>query len=513
MNNPNHDAPAPLSETSLGELALVAAQSGIAIDQALAALRLIVPELLLRSATVTHEELIDWILRDADSLELYEIVGAATMALETAEGVETIPATPKETMPASLSGADRFEEFIPEREVVLEDGDSDKEIRAKIGPDVAGTRIIVKGDVGSIMLGGHTPGAISVKTPAGGQGVEIVGEGRDSSSIAGIKLDGGDGGDDLAGEIRIVDVAVSPEMNGDGTPMGDYAPLRGKTHLPGVHLILNRTRFFAPEAWKDTWKGFGMKWAVLVGGLDLTILDMLGGGAQEHDLYGSNLGDVYVERAVSGVREIMGADGIVRPLGNGRTHLQVTNRVPAVFPKGGQPSRGRIVYKDCVANRTGWEGLTKKIDPDGNLIEPTYGAGGGAAFTVAGHTGELVRLEGCRVVDPYANGLAVYADNNKKKASTPGNPEGFRCWMVNATGEIYDPSQVGIDSAGAWSTRRLEIVDFKQNRRGSRTPFLVAGTRHLQYLGVQLAGVDVRPVSAEWKLDYQDGLSVVAGIS
>ena len=485
------------------------------IADALENLGLIVPELAHRAAQApeilppTGTAVVDWIQEQEDATALEDILDTAAARIAELAELETptTPATPKPPG-APRPASDRFEAFNPNREVVLEDGDDENTIREKIGSNAAGARIIVRGDVGPIHFGGKGQNAIAVNTQDGEQGVEVLGEGNRESSIAGVQLDPLN----LSGEVRFREVGLSPHSDGAGNSIGDYAPLRSMGDMPGVHVILEAARLFAPEKHLDRWKGTGAKWGAHLKRCRLTSIDTFGSSFQEHLIYGLGLEDPIVVGAYNEVRWIMGADGVVRPLGCGRTLLQFTNRFPALFPKGGAPSSGDIRLVDCVANRTGWEGLIDKIDANGELIEPTHGAGGGAAFTVSGHTGELVRLEGCRVVNPYANGLAVYVDTNKQKAGTPTNPEGVRSWMIDQAGEIYDPSAIGLKPDEAWATRRLELVDFQQDRRGSRMPFLVAGVQEICTDRVELAGEYGGAGSPHMRLDYQDDVSEAISI-
>jgi len=84
--------------------------------------------------------------------------------------------------------------------------------------------------------------------------------------------------------------------------------------------------------------------------------------------------------------------------------------------------------------------------------------------------------------------------------------------MIDQAGEIYDPSAIGLKPDEAWATRRLELVDFQQDRRGSRMPFLVAGVQEICTDRVELAGEYGGAGSPHMRLDYQDDVSEAISI-
>jgi len=408
--------------------------------------------------------------------------------LEVVEPPIVIPPDPPIAPPSE--GRDRIDQSQPARTVVLKDGDNPMQ---KLGGTITDTRVVVEGSVGRIKIGGNglkMEGGVS--EIVGGDSFDLVG------TVNGIKLDG-----DPKGQLRIGDgVIVQPEAKADGSSMGDFAPIRGMGAMPNLHMVIDNAILNAPEGWTG-YDGFGMKWAMWIKGCRLTVLDTLFGAAREHSIYGHNMLDVWVEDSENTARLIGG-----KPLGNGRTFLQFTNRVPigdrepGKHAKGGDPATGSIVFKNCTANYTGWEELLDKIDPTGALDPLNYGKGGGAAFTVAGHTGPLVRIEGCHAQMPYAAGVAVYVDQAKKErwpelSNNGMNPLGYRSWMIDEAGHLFDPTRDDILPESTWATNRLELVGYTQSRTGSRAPVSVAGVRTLAH------NFD------EIKLDYLPGLRPV----
>ena len=458
------------------------------------AIREAVPELLKRAmagkpldvATVAA-----WLEGEATDPELAKVRVVLTLIEDaTIPTIPTIPAEPKPPTAQPATGRDRIDQATPKRTVVLNPGDNHM---TALGGTITDTRVIVNGDVGRIKIGGN-----GLKMEGGVS--EIVGTG--TGIVNGIKLDG-----DPKGQLRIGEgLYVQPEAKADGSSMGDFAPIRGMAAMPNMHLVLDNALLTAPESWTG-YDGFGMKWAMWIKGCRLTVLDTIFSAAREHSVYGHNMLDVWIEGSSNTARLVGG-----KPLGNGRTFIQFTNRIPigdrepGKHAKGGDPATGSIVFKNCTSNYTGWEGLLDKIDPTGQLDPLNYGKGGGAAYTVAGHTGDFVRIEGCHSQMPYAAGIAVYVDQAKKKLwaelSNGGmNPLGYRSWMIDEAGKFFDPTRDDILPESTWATNRLEIVGYTQSRFGSRVPVSVAGVRTFAH--------DSSPNDAGTILDYLPGLRVV----
>lgn len=393
----------------------------------------------------------------------------------------------------SQEGLDRFEEFIALREVHVDGSMSQKEIDDMIG-DPNGTRVIVHGTIPQVYIGGSNNYAITGLDQTPVHDLEFVGA-DDTATIKSVKFGGDRGGID--GEVRFRNITVQPALD------GDFSPFRTIGSMYDMHLIMQDVSLTVPEGW--TGFMFGMKWGARLQGPRLTVLGLESDPAREHTFYLSNCSDVWLENVRNRTRMYTDVAGVIRELGNGRTLIQHANRVPDTYPKGGNPSTGSIVYKNCVATLCGWEGITAWTDKEGN-IHAGGKPGGGSAFTLHGHTGDRFLMLNCTAQDTLSGGIAVWSEPGYGKA-TESNPLGIRSWMISESGETYNPFLAA--SVDGWTARQVDIVNYVQEAAGSRTAILVSGTRRLTIEGAMVEGVPATVESGHIKLNHQAGVRAI----
>ena len=389
----------------------------------------------------------------------------------------------------------RYEEFVASREVHLYADMSSQDIDAAMGEDPTGVRAVVHGSIAPIYIGGGKPYSITGPDGTAAHDILFVGA-DDTATIRGVKFGTSAGG--VSGEIRFSGLTMTPSTD------GDFAPLRTLDHMIDMHLILEDIRLETFDDWK-AFGGFGMKWGALINGCKLTVIGLVADPAREHTFYIKNCWDVWIQDARNTTRMFTDAAGVERELGNGRTFEQHSNRVPNDFPKGGAPSKGVFVFKNCVGVMCGWEGMLAWADAEGE-VHAGGKAAGGSTFTVHGHTGSLVRYIDCEALDPYCGGLAIWNEVGSNTKSN-ANVLGLRGWMFDLEGELFNPLES--TELDGWCTDRIEVQGYRQNSVGSRTPLLLAGVREVSLVDLMIAGEPVADGSEHIKINHQKGVTPI----
>lgn len=265
-----------------------------------------------------------------------------------------------------------------------------------------------------------------------------------SPLIRGIRTNG-----NVAGVLTLRDLEVTPLAHGH-----DFAAIRMESMAPAFKLVAHDITVSGAGG---GWKGFGMKWGMVLMGCEASIEGVWFGPALEHSLYLMNMRDYTLNDCENGT---LLKDG--RVLGNGRTFFQHSNRLPnGGAGIGGPPSSGTHRILNCTASHCGHEGIE-------------YGTPeGGSDFTYHGHTGVEVLMEGLTSYNPYCGSVAFW-NPSADKLITTDNPYGLDAWQVSG-GSLHDPS---------WSVDRATIKDLKVTRDGvpqGRTAVLISGVRDLRY--------------------------------
>jgi len=373
-------------------------------------------------------------------------------------------------------------------------------------------RVNVSGKVSAIYLGGGHKHAINTEELPLGD-IELYGLTEDAE-ICGLKFGSDKGG--VNREIRLSGgVAVSPHANPDGTGMGDKAAIHVRDHGTGLKLVITPgSTCRVDPTWED-YDRMGCKWMIFGSDFELVVdaddLMPFCDPCREHSFYLKNMRSVFVEGAWNAARVMQDAAGDEWLLGNGRTFAQHTNRPPAEYPKGGPASTGRIVFKDCVATRCGWEGQLATMGADMQVIPGNPKAGGGSDFTCSGHTGIVYELRGCESLEGYAGAVACWSEQVHTSESAQ-NPDGYRCWMFDDEGAANDPALVTLAS-DKWSTKFVDIKNFSVS--GERTPeqrpaFLLSGTEALSLESLSVFGESIHEGSEHLRLNHQSGATPIA---
>jgi hypothetical protein len=515
-----------LKSISLDDIKKVVAKSDELLSSFSLALRQVVPELLRRVETKTEPltltNVAAWVIdvnHGATSSELRALHLIVSSAMAEIPLASREPVEVEEVIPFE-SAVDYYDstKFDDAMSVHVNETMDEAEVAYYITDaldiaDGAPLRVFVDGEVGRITLGGKTKRAITTTNGKPIGDIEFVGraDGERAATIFGLKFGGGASGID--GEVRLSgDLVVCPARNGDGTGMGDKASIATLEEMPLLRLvILEGVSCDAPIEWPH-YEGFGYKWAVFLSGCTLVVdgnsTRPFAAPAREHTFYVKNMRFVFVERAWNDTRLVTDHSGVTRVLGNGRTFAQHSNRVHDVYPKGGDPSVGRIVFRDCVAHHCGWEGLL-----DGGK------ASGGSDFTCHGHTGESFELIDCESVNPYCGSIACWNEVSHKK-KTASNPEGVRCWLSYEDATLtatLNPSAVPVPATNAHGTRRVRVEGFQvvgPRLASHRTPLLISGVRVLDLEGVRVNDDYITDdASPHLRLNHQRGVAPIGAVS
>jgi len=466
----------------------------------------------LEKASLALEHLATtWSLAAARSADLIVTLGALELPADPDddddqpppefEVPETVPTTPATPIEPSIDDLEALEPLEVNRTVVVHQDMTEQDVSGALGRVGPGTRVLVRGQVPRMRLGGGGHGNQIIRGLPGrplehvefthepGSGFEAV--------IHGVDLfpDKHDSGGVGAG-VRFRGVAIEPIRDGDDIPTGSKAPVQTIGTLNDLHLVLDDVDLRAPEHWTG-YGGFGMKWACVTHGARVTGRDVSCAPALEHSFYPHNTRDgVVLISSRNRVRWMLGDDGITRPLGNGRTFAQHANRFTE-----GDPSGGLIKLIDCVAERTGWQEILDHIDAEGNIAPDHYGNGGGAAFTCHGHTGPAFILEGCHAEEPYCGVVAIWNEPGKDVPKTEVNPRGIRAWQCAGDDGVINPA-----THQSWGTRRARVTGLTWSRRGTRPPVQISSVAQLELD----PGYMLDPYT--WQLNHQAGVRAIGEV-
>ncbi len=539
-----------LSELDIGQLTKVVLDHDLDMARAHDGLRRCGVELLTRAnkTDISGDLVIQWIEDGHRTPEEIEKVELAVG--DYYRGMVDKPVEPEPT-PDRSPVFDRFDpklfEYAAMRgDIVVIDGGMSQQLVAELIYKAmvkdGGNEIVVRviGKCPAIYIGGGDRKAKTVHydngTPV--SSIQFIGVTSDAE-ISGLKFDDDYGGID--GEIRLSGtLKVSPVSNSDGTGQGDKACIACRTLMPNLHLVMEEgIDTVVPEEW-TRYDGFGAKWGVFLMGCKLTAIRPIGDPKREHEFYIKNMVSSHVYQGTNRTRMWTDPAGATRELGNGRTYAQHSNRVPDVYPKGGPPSQGDVIFEECNAVCCGWEGmlawekkgtkLVPVLDDDGEetfytdgdpileevpTIEVRSGkkhGGGGFDFTGHGNTGASFQVLRCKSTRPHCGSVANWNEPGPKEKRTENNSSGLRCWMIDApsngnpTGAIINPLTTSLTVAGH-ATRLVIIEGYEviDKPEGTRVAFQVSGTKRLEMTGCNVNGDPVGIGTPHLKLDHQDG--------
>lgn len=361
--------------------------------------------------------------------------------------VPNVPATPKPDGPAA-GPPPNFESL---RSEVLTPDMGRVAVAKLVSTAKPGTTFLVRGDIGPLHIGGADRpewAASWVDRPL--DKVMFYGETPDAM-IGGLTIRNDHGG---VGDVRFQELAIRPKQN------GDFAAVRGWKHQ--VHedsmVSFNGVHLTAPEDW-TAYGGFGMKWAMHVGGLRYAMIDVTCDAAQEHSLYDVNGLGAWVQNLENYTRVMMDTNGNVWEVGNGRTLAQWQER-----RTDGPPRQGDITILNPIARHCSHEGLL------GVSSKPQ----GGSCLTIGGNSNGRVLISNPEFIKPYCGQIAVWAE---------ANAEGLRGYA--------DPA-----------TLELELRGVHIQERGNRRAVLISSVGQLRIDEVTCARDD-------FQLNHQSGVKLI----